>query len=290
MSMKTLVLQSDFGLDDGAVSAMHGVAKQVNQALEVSHITHNIPQYDIWTASYRLIQTVEYWPAGTVFVSVVDPGVGSHRRSIVVKTTTNHYVVTPDNGTLSHLLNIGIIESAREINEEVNRLPHSRESHTFHGRDIYAFNGARLASGEIEYDHLGNDIPVNSLEQIDITSPTTTDTSITGNIDIFDIRFGSIWTNISIDEFKTLSIAPGELVYVTIRHRNKLVYQNAIPFMRSFSGVEIGEPLLYINSLTNIGVAVNQGSFSALYNIGFGPDWHIKIKKIDNEKYYDLID
>ena len=80
MSMKTLVLQSDFGLDDGAVSAMHGVAKQVNQALEVSHITHNIPQYDIWTASYRLIQTVEYWPAGTVFVSVVDPGVGSHRR------------------------------------------------------------------------------------------------------------------------------------------------------------------------------------------------------------------
>ena len=96
--MKPLILQSDFGTADGAVSAMYGVAYGVNQDLNISDLTHEIPQYDIWEASYRLIQTVSYWQKGSVFVSVVDPGVGSTRRSIVVRTKTGQYIVTPDNG------------------------------------------------------------------------------------------------------------------------------------------------------------------------------------------------
>ena len=85
--MRPLILQSDFGYADGAVSAMYGVAECVSDQLRVYDLTHDIPQYDIWEASYRLIQTVTYWPEGSVFVSVVDPGVGSTRRSIVVRTT-----------------------------------------------------------------------------------------------------------------------------------------------------------------------------------------------------------
>ena len=96
--MKPLILQSDFGTADGAVSAMYGVAYGVNQDLNISDLTHEIPQYEIWEASYRLIQTVSYWPKGSVFVSVVDPGVGSTRRRIVVRTKTGQYIVTPDNG------------------------------------------------------------------------------------------------------------------------------------------------------------------------------------------------
>ena len=136
---KPLVFQSDFGYDDGAVSAMYGVAYSVSGDIKVFDVTHNIPQYNIWEASYRLIQTVNYWPKGTVFVSVVDPGVGSTRRSIVALTEAGQYIVTPDNGTLTHIKRLSSVCEARVIDESVNRLPNSGESYTFHGRDIYAY-------------------------------------------------------------------------------------------------------------------------------------------------------
>ncbi|MCW6652387.1 S-adenosyl-l-methionine hydroxide adenosyltransferase family protein [Aerococcaceae bacterium NML210727] len=280
--MNTLVLQTDFGLVDGAVSAMHGVAKQVNRHLEVSDLTHEIPQYDIWSASYRLIQTVDYWPKGTVFVSVVDPGVGSHRRSVGIRTVHGQIVITPDNGTLTHLIHRGEVAQARNIDEVKSRLPHSQESHTFHGRDIYAYNGARLASGEITFEELGEVIDVHTLEMLPIEEPARNGELLSGTVDILDIRFGSLWTNIPLELLKETAIESGDYVFVSIRHNGKRVYQNVMQFVRSFAQVEIGEPLVYVNSLTNLGVAVNQDSFSKLYNIGYGSDWKIQIKQVDN--------
>ena len=138
-----LVFQSDFGEKDGAVAAMRGVAVSVSPSLRLYDLTHQIPTFNIWEASLRLIQTVEYWPEGTVFVSVVDPGVGTNRKSVVLKTKTDHYIVTPDNGTLTFVAEqLGIAE-LREIDEAVNRLASSEESYTFHGRDVYAYTGAR---------------------------------------------------------------------------------------------------------------------------------------------------
>src|SRR5699024_945539 len=102
MTKQFLVFQSDFSNRDGAVSAMLGVSFSVCPTLSIHEITHNITPFHIWEASYRLVQTVPFWPEGTVFVSVVDPGVGSNRRSVVAQTATNHYIVTPDNGTLTH--------------------------------------------------------------------------------------------------------------------------------------------------------------------------------------------
>src|SRR5690625_5853662 len=152
---KNLVIQTDFGLSDGAVSAMYGVAISVDPTLRIFDLTHDIPQYNIWEASYRLYQTITYGPAGTVFISVVDPGVGSDRLSVVVKTADDQYIVTPDNGTLTHIKqNIGIKE-ARIIDESVNRLPRSGESYTFHGRDVYAYTGARLAANVISFEEVG---------------------------------------------------------------------------------------------------------------------------------------
>lgn len=119
--MYPLVFQTDFGLVDGAVSAMYGVAYSVNPELKMHDLTHEITPYSVWEASYRLIQTVAYWPNNTVFVSVVDPGVGSDRKSVVVKTTSGKYIVTPDNGTLTHILRLDGVEAAREIDEQVNR-------------------------------------------------------------------------------------------------------------------------------------------------------------------------
>ena len=113
--MYPLVFQTDFGLVDGAVSAMYGVAYSVNPELKMHDLTHEITPYSVWEASYRLIQTVAYWPNNTVFVSVVDPGVGSDRKSVVVKTASGKYIVTPDNGTLTHILRLDDVEAAGRL-------------------------------------------------------------------------------------------------------------------------------------------------------------------------------
>src|SRR4051812_970266 len=118
---KIVVFQSDFGLKDGAVSAMKGVAMGVSPELKLFDLTHEIPAFNIWEAAYRLEQTVRYWPAGTVFVSVVDPGVGTLRKSVVLKTKSGHYIVTPDNGTLTLVAASQGVAAIREIDEAVNR-------------------------------------------------------------------------------------------------------------------------------------------------------------------------
>ena len=274
-----LVLQSDFGLGDGAVSAMYGVAYTVSEDIEINNLTHDIPPYDIWVASYRLYQTVKYWPKDTVFVSVVDPGVGSDRRSIACLTKSGHYIITPDNGSLSHINYYECIEKVIAIDEVVSRLPHSEESHTFHGRDVYAYNGARLASKQVEFEDLGQSISLNSIEKLDITEAIESESELSGSIDVLDIRFGSLWTNIPLSYLKNANISHGDELIVKIYHKEKRVYQNIIKFVRSFADVNVGEPLVYVNSLVNIGVAVNQDSFSDLYHIGTGNDWTIKLSK-----------
>ena len=202
MRKRPLILQSDFGTSDGAVSAMYGVAYGVDQELKISDLTHEIPQYDIWEASYRLIQTLSYWPEGSVFVSVVDPGVGSTRRSIVVETKTGQYIVSPDNGTLTHIKRMIGLKQARVIDERVNRLPNSGESYTFHGRDIYAYTGARLAAGVITFEEVGPQVDVESVIELPIVEAIYDGEKVRGTIDVLDVRFGSLWTNISRDLFK----------------------------------------------------------------------------------------
>lgn len=118
MTKQLLVLQSDFGISDGAVSAMYGVINSVSKDLQIYDLTHQIPQFNIWEASYRLLQTVTYWPKDTIFVSIVDPGVGSKRRSVAVLTEDGHYIITPDNGTLTHIAHYGTIKEVRLIDEE----------------------------------------------------------------------------------------------------------------------------------------------------------------------------
>ena len=279
MSRNALVLQSDFGIDDGAVNAMYGVAYSVDSSIRIFDVTHNIPVFHIWEASYRLLQTVSYWPEGTVFVSVVDPGVGSERRSVAVRTSTNQYIITPDNGTLTHIKQkIGIAE-ARHLDETQNRLPESGESHTFHGRDIYAYTGARLASGVIRFDQIGPEVLPESLIKLPVMEAFIEDEWITGTIDILDVRFGNLWTNISRRLFSKLDIRYGDALNVIITHGTNQVYCQTIVFGRSFADIPVGEPLVYVNSLDNLGVAINQGSFAEVYDIGTGIHWRISLRK-----------
>ena len=283
--MKPLVLQSDFGHADGAVSAMYGVAVGVCDVLKIYDLTHDIPQYDIWEASYRLIQTVRYWPEGTVFVSVVDPGVGSQRRCVAACTVSGQYIITPDNGTLTHVKRMMGISQAREIDERVNRLPNSGESYTFHGRDIFAFTGARLAAGVIPFEGVGPAVDVDSLVELPVLEPRCEGDVITGTIDVLDVRFGSLWTNIGRELFGRLHIPYGSRVEATISNGKQTLYKNIIVFARSFAEVNVGEPLLYVNSLDCLAVAINQGSFARAYNIGTGLQWHISLRKAPRVVY-----
>ena len=276
---KALILQTDFGTADGAVSAMYGVASSVDPELKVYDLTHEIPQYDIWEASYRLIQTVSYWPAGSVFVSVVDPGVGSTRRSIAVETATGQYIITPDNGTLTHVKKMVGIKAARIIDETVNRLPNSGESYTFHGRDVYVYTGARLASGMIDFTGVGPEVPMDSVIELPTFSPVVEGDKITGTIDVLDVRFGSLWTNISRESFLKLGIAHGDRVEISIENETRTLYKNIMTYAKSFADVYVGEPLMYVNSLDCMAVAINQGSFARAYNIGTGTSWKLTIRK-----------
>ena len=276
--MNHLVFQTDFGLVDGAVSAMYGVAYSVHPQLNIHDLTHDITPYNIWEASYRLIQTIRYWPQGTVFVSVVDPGVGSNRKSVVVRTASGHYIVTPDNGTLTHVIRFDGIEEVREIDENMNRLPCSGESYTFHGRDVYAYTGARLASGIIDFSQVGPVRDTGSLVRLPIIEPRREGQAVCGTIDVLDVRFGSLWTNIPRTLFLQTGVQYGDRVSITIENDTRCVYRNIILFAKSFADVYVGEALAYVNSLDCVAVAINQGSFARAYNIGTGNSWRIRIE------------
>ena len=276
--MKPLVLETDFGLVDGAVSAMYGVAYCVEPGLKIHDLTHDITPYSIWEASYRLIQTISYWPDETVFVSVVDPGVGSTRRSVVVKTNSNKYVVTPDNGTLTHILRLDGVAAARVIDEDINRLPNSGESYTFHGRDVYAYTGARLAAGIIDFEGVGPEIDPETLVRLPVVEPFQEGGSVCGTIDVLDVRFGSLWTNIPRELFLKTGARYGDRLSITIENDTRTLYRNIIQFAKSFADVYVGEALVYVNSLDCMAVAINQGSFARAYNIGTGNSWRIRIE------------
>jgi S-adenosylmethionine hydrolase len=264
---------------------MYGVAYSVDRSIRIFDLTHEIPPYNIWEASYRLLQTVSYWPKGTVFVSVVDPGVGSERRSIVVKTADEKYIITPDNGTLTHINKFHGIADARVLDEASNRLPNSGESYTFHGRDIYAYTGARLASGVISFEEVGPQVALDSVVELPLTVASLKSGKITGIIEVLDVRFGNLWTNIHRSLLKEADIHYGDRLIVTIGNGTRQIYKNMMTFGRSFADSLVGEPLVYVNSLDNLGVAINQGSFASAYQIGTGTNWTMTIKKADETFY-----
>ena len=277
---KLLVFQTDFGLDDGAISAMEGVSFGVSRDLNIRHLTHNIPQYNIFDASYRLYQAINYWPKGTVFVSVVDPGVGSSRKSVVAKTVTGQYIVTPNNGTLTHINKFVGITELREISERTNRLEHSELSYTFHGRDVYAYTGARLASDTIDMEGVGPKMELDEVVQLELFGCKEIENGVMGQVDILDVRFGSLWTSIPYEEFKKCGFEFGDTVLVTIYNRDKVTYTGQIVYGRSFADVPVSSPIIYMNSAYHIAVAINQGSFAKAYGIGVGSDWKITMQKI----------
>lgn len=273
---KMIVFQSDFGLKDGAVSAMKGVAASISPELKLYDLTHEIPPYNIWEAAYRLEQTLTFWPQGTVFVSVVDPGVGTQRKSIVAKTTSGHFVVTPDNGTLTLIAESAGIEAVREIDEEKNRRKQSGESYTFHGRDVYAYTAAKLASGTITFAEVGN-VLNGDVVKIKYRKATLNNKTLSGTIPVLDIQYGNVWTNIPAQLVHELNIKPGSSLSVSIFNNKKQVYSAEMPFEDTFGKLPKGKPLAYLNSLMQLSFALNQQNFARKHNISSGHEWTVEV-------------
>jgi len=273
-----LVIQTDFGTKDGAVAAMKGVAFGVDSSLAIFDLSHENTPYDIWEAAYRLKQSAPYWPAGTVFVSVVDPGVGTERASIVLQTKSGHFFVGPDNGTWTLVAEELGITAVRRIDEKLNRRAGSEKSYTFHGRDIYAYTGARLATGKISFEQVG---PL--LEPKVVSLPyeraAADGAALKGTIPMIDFHYGNVWTNIPDTLFNGLTPAFGDKFLVVIFHDGREAYRGVMPYARTFGDVKEGEPLLYLNSLMNVACALNMGSFSATHHLASGGNWTVRIEK-----------
>lgn len=273
-----LVFQTDFGVKDAAVASMKAVAFSVDPELPMFDITHEIPAYNIWEAALRLDQSAAYWPSGTVFVSVVDPGVGSERRSVVLKTRSGQYFVSPDNGSLMFVAESLGVDQVREIDETMNRLPGSGKSFTFHGRDVYAYTAARLAAGQITFEQVGPDRG-QELVRIPYQKPVLEDGTLIGGIPVLDSQFGNIWTNIDWTLFESLGLKPGDPVSISIYRGADLVANLNLTFVNTFAEVDPGQPLLYMNDLGKVALALNRESFAEQFGVSSGAEWKVRIKK-----------
>jgi S-adenosylmethionine hydrolase len=275
-----LVFQTDFTYKEGAISSMYGVVKTVDRSLEIFDGTHEIPHFDTWSASYRLYQSMQFWPKGTIFVSVVDPGVGTARKACVARTKDGYYIVTPDNGSLSHVkYHIGI-EEVREIDEKVNRLQSTLGTSVFHGRDLFGYCAARLASGIITYEQVGPVYLIEDIKVHHIQEGSITENRAEGIIEIDDPNFGNLWSNISSEILLNNGFDYGDKVKVTIRYKGDIVYQEEVLFAKSFGYVEKGEAVLYTNELMRASMAMCLGDFREKYRLGFGEDWAISIENL----------
>jgi S-adenosylmethionine hydrolase len=254
----TLVFMTDFGTANDAVAICRAVILGIVPDVRIMDITHQVTPYSTEEASRFLAGVTPYYPAGTVFLVVVDPGVGTSRKAVIVKSKKGQYFVLPDNGIITPVADRDGVEGVREITNTAWMIG-DKVSSTFHGRDIFSPTAAHLVEGS-DWTLAGPAVP----ELVRLTVPVATEDEkgIEGRGIGLDDPYGSLITNIPGDDFKTLGYSLDDKVTVTI---DKKAY--TFPFEKTFNTVAVGEPLLYIDSRGRIGLAVNQGDFSKVYKI-----------------------
>jgi S-adenosylmethionine hydrolase len=256
----TVVFMTDFGVVDDAVAICKGVMYSISPELRIVDLTHQVTPFSILDGARFLYGATPYFPAGTVFVGVVDPGVGSARKAVVVKSKREQYFVVPDNGLITLVAQRDGLEAAREIKNPAWMIGRALSS-TFHGRDIFSPAGAHLARGE-DWTGVGPELDVAKLVRLELAAVQLDERGLQGEIIASDGPFGNLVTNISGEQFLQLGYGTGETVPVRIA-------ENTIdlPFVRTFSDVALNKPLLYIDSRGRLGLAINQGSFMDYYKL-----------------------
>jgi S-adenosylmethionine hydrolase len=247
----TIVFMTDFGTADDSVPICKGVMYSIAPEVRIVDLTHQVTPFSILDGARFLYGASPYYPAGTVFVVVVDPGVGSPRKAVVVKSKRGQYFVLPDNGLMTLVQDRDGIEGAREITNR-DWMIGAALSSTFHGRDIFSPTGAHLAHGE-DWTQVGPELEVSRLVRLDLVPVNLDERGLAGEIIATDGPFGNLVTNISGEDFLKLGYGHGQNVRMTI--------------VRTFSDVPLKRPLLYIDSRGHVGLALNQASFTSTYGI-----------------------
>ena len=254
----TIVFMTDFGTANDAVAICKAVILDIAPDARILDITHQVTPYSIEEGARFLAAVTPYYSPGTVFLVVVDPGVGTSRKAVVVKSKKGQYFVLPDNGLVTPVLDRDGLESAREITN-----PHwmiqAPVSSTFHGRDIFSPVAAHLAAGQ-DFTLVGPEVA--QLVRLNPKTATIAENGISGDVVALDDPFGSLITDISGDEFKRLGYTLNDKVIVEINKKPV-----TLPFVKTFMEVPVGDALLYINSRGRVGIAINQGNYSKKFAI-----------------------
>ncbi len=249
---------TDFGIVDDSVALCKGVMYGIAPNLRIVDLTHQVTAFSIRDGARFLFGATPYFPPGTVFVVVIDPGVGSARKAVVVKSKRGQFFVLPDNGLMTMVEDRDRIESIREVTNP-DWMVGAKISSTFHGRDIFSPVGAHLARGD-DWTQVGP--VVTQLVRLDLKPASVDDKGLTGEAIALDGPFGNLITNISAEDFLKLGYQRGDKLKVTIAG-----HEVEMPFVNTFSDVPLKQPLLFIDSRGRASFAVNQSSFAVVYGI-----------------------
>jgi S-adenosylmethionine hydrolase len=247
----TVVFMTDFGTVDDSVAICKAVMLGVDPTLRIMDITHQVKPYSIADGARFLAGTAPYYGPGTVFVSVIDPGVGSSRKPVVAKSKLGQYFVAPDNGLLTMIEDRDGILEAREITNPEWMIG-SKLSSTFHGRDIFSPVGAHIARGD-DWTLVGPVVP--ALVHLRPAAAKVEAGELRGQVIANDGPFGNLITNIEAAQFLQLGYTLGDRVPFTVAGK-----PYTVRFVRTFSDVANGEPLLYIDSRGRLAIAINRGN------------------------------
>jgi S-adenosylmethionine hydrolase len=256
----TIVFMTDFGLVDDSVALCRGVMYSIMPEVRIVDLTHQVTPFSILDGARFLYGATPYFPAGTVFVVVIDPGVGSSRKAIVAHSKRGQYFVLPDNGLLTLVEQRDGIDALRVITNP-DWMIGGKLSSTFHGRDIFSPVGAHVARGD-DWTTVGPEMPVADLVRLNLKAAALDDRGLSGTVIAIDGPFGNLITNVDAEDFFKLGYRQGQEVPVTLGGRDF-----KIPFEKTFSDVPLHDPMLYIDSRGHLAMALNQKSFAATYGI-----------------------
>lgn len=254
-----IALLTDFGSRSWYPAVMKGVILSICPSASVVDITHEAPSYNIMAASFILLQAVKYFPPNTIYVVVVDPGVGTKRRRIIIKTRRSFFV-GPDNGVMMPAARMEGIEKIVEISNQKYMLP--RISKTFEGRDVFAPAAAHIARG-VPIEEFGDEVhdPVD----LKIPEPRVKEGGVIEAVVIHVDKFGNVITNVPSELLQKLGVRFDSTFLVEIRGK-----AFRIPFKSTYGEVGRGEPLLLIDSSDYLELSVNMGSAAELFGLKEG--------------------
>ena len=256
-----VALFTDFGPSDPYVAQLKGSIKTIAPSAELLDLSHSNAAFDISTASYLLSKSTRTLPPGSIIIAVVDPGVGSSRAGLAVRTQAGRIYLAPDNGILTEVL-------AREGLADARTLPIATESisSTFHARDLFGPAAARLVNSE-SFDSLG--AKAEKILRLPRNTATVMTNQAKGQVLYID-HYGNILTNIPGSELAKLKV--GQLLTVTIKGKSL-----SLPFLRTYAEAPADRPFALINSDGEFEIAINQGNAARELGIKVGDPVILKL-------------